>query len=351
MPKDNNLTENPIQVEANMTATLDETPKEKCKNPFLYELLYKQLWRKAKDIYGWAVAFSKSQKGSIDRLKKLIQQIEKDEIWSKLMESLAMEDDLLFNVFMPKEKYDILTHHPVNVAILSIKLGMAINKYSEDEIKQLGLAALVHDIGMAGILMSIMNKETDLSEKEKKAIENHPSIARSYLSQLGKEYEWLSVICYQEHERENGKGYPDGLAKDQIHVMAKIIGLMDTVDAMVHPRPWKKTHPPPDAIESLLSTQKDFFSPDLVKTFLREVSPFPPGSFVQLNSKEIGQVTGIVKKHPLRPDLIVHFDSSGVQLKKTKIIKLSVNPFLHIVGSLNTEELPSQNFNIMTNLQ
>jgi HD-GYP domain-containing protein (c-di-GMP phosphodiesterase class II) len=250
--QNNNLTEIQGQFEAYNSLILEEESKKRHRHPFLYELLYKQLWRKAKDIYGWAVTFNSNKKVSFDRLRKLVRQIEKDELLSKIMENLSMGDELLFNVFMPKEKYDILTHHSVNVTILSLKLGMAINQYSEKELRQLGLAALVHDIGMGSISMSIINKETNLSDKEKKAIERHPYIGKSYLSQLGEEYEWLSTICYQEHERENGQGYPEGLFEDQIHLMAKIIGLADTVDAMVHPRPWKKTQPPPDAIESIL---------------------------------------------------------------------------------------------------
>ena len=338
--QNDNLIERQNQLKAFNSFTLEE-PKCKNKHPLLYELLYKQLWQRAKDIYEWAVAFNTNKKVTFDKLKKLIRQTEKDELFPKIMENLTMRDDLLFNVFMPKERYDILTHHSVNVTILSLKLGMSINQYSEKEMRKLGLAALVHDIGMGGIPMSIINKESDLSDMEKNDIERHPSIGRSYLSQLGKGYEWLATICYQEHERENGQGYPDGLAKDQIDLMTKIIKLTDTVDAMVHPRPWKKTQSPPDAIESILGTQKDFFSTDLVKTLLREISPFPPGSYIQLNSKEIGQVIGIEKKYPLRPDIMIYFDSNMIQLKRPRIIKLSTNPFLQIRGSLNPEEFPS----------
>jgi HD-GYP domain-containing protein (c-di-GMP phosphodiesterase class II) len=347
--QNDNLSERQSRLEAFNSFTLDEESKSKHKHPFLYELYYKQLWEKAKDIYGWAVALNTSKKVTFGRLKKLIRQLEKDELISKIMENLSKGDDLLFNVFMPKEKYDILIHHSVNVTILSLKLGMAIKQYSEAELRQLGFAALVHDIGMGGVPVSIINKETDLSGEEKKAIERHPYIGRSYLSELGEEYNWLATICYQEHERENGQGYPEGLFEDQINLMAKIIGLADTVDAMVHPRPWKKTQSPPDAIESILGTQKDFFSPNLVKTLLREISPFPPGSYIQLNSKEIGQVIGIAKKYPLRPDILIYFDSNRIQLKRPKIIKLSTNPFLQIRGSFNFEEFDSMNSTLMSN--
>lgn len=313
------------------------------------ELLYHQLWHKAKEIYGWALAYSKHNTGSIDTLKGLIQNLERDPIWTKITDSLKNGDELIFNVFMPSPKYDILVNHPVNVSILSLKLGLAIKDFSEKELKRLGLAALVHDLGMGGILTSIMNKADNLSESEVRAIEKHPAVGKSYISQLGRDYEWLAELCYQEHERENGQGYPRGLSQDQIHPMAKIIGLMDTVDAMIHPRPWKKSLPPPDVIQTLLTTQKEYFSSELVKALIREVSPFPPGSFVRLNSKEIAQVFRVNKRYPLRPDIIVYYDSNGIPLSEPKIIQLETHPILHIGGSMEMHNIPCLNFNIKGN--
>ncbi|MGA1791017.1 MAG: HD-GYP domain-containing protein [bacterium] len=350
---------------SDLISTPGDSDSQACKKsnvrarPFFCDLLYHQLWQKARDIYGWAVeynqsetgAISKWEKGSADTLKRLIQNAESDGIWEKVIDSLKMGDQLLFNVFMPRVKYDLLTNHPVHVAILSMKLGMAIDGYPEKELKRLGLAALVHDLGMVGILLSIKDKDEDLSQDEIKAIERHPSIGRNYLSHLGKDYEWLARVCYQEHERENGQGYPEGLSKDQIHVMARIIGLMDTIDAMIHPRPWKNPLPPPEVIQTLLTTQKDFFAPHLVKSLIREVSPFPPGSFIRLNSKEIGQVIRVNKKHPLRPDIIIYYDSSGMPMKDPKIIQLQSHPILHISGAVDMDEIPSRALDIIGNWQ
>ena len=333
------LTDNLIHLKGRLKSQTEERAEKKDPQP-VWDELYHQLWQKAAQIYGWAVEKSKSETGAIDTLKELIQQIESDVLWSKIIESLRMGDELLFKVFMPREEYDILTNHPVHVTILSLKLGMGIKGYAKDKLRELGLAALVHDLGLAGIPMSIMEKDTSLTDDEKKAIKSHPAIGKSYLSQLGKNYEWLSTVCYQEHERENGQGYPEGLAKDQIHSMAKIVGLMDTVEAMIHPRPWKKTLSPPEAIRSLLTTQKDFFSRHLVKTLIREVSPFPPGSFVRLNSNEIGQVIRVNKRYPLRPDIIVYFDSNAFPLKESKNIQLETNPILYIKEAVETDKIP-----------
>ena len=227
------------------------------------------------------------------------------------------------------------------MTILSLKLGLGINGFSEDDLKELGLAALVHDIGLAGIPMSIMEKDTLFSDDERETIESHPSIGKSYLSQLGENYEWLSTVCYQEHEREMDRDILKGLAKDQINLMAKLVGLMDTVEAMIHPRRWKKTLPPPEAIQILLTTQKDFFARHLVKALIREVSPFPPGSFVRLNSNEIGQIIGINNRYPLRPNLIIYFDSNTIPLSEPKIIQLETNPILYITGAVETDTIPS----------
>ena len=339
MLTNSHLTDNLIHINGRLKSHTGEGSEKKGPQA-VWDELYHQLWQKAAQIYGWSVEHSKCETGAIDTLKQLIQEIESDVLWSKVIESLRMGDELLFKVFMPREEYDILTNHPVRVTILSLKLGMGIKGYPEDELRKLGLAALVHDLGLAGIPMSIMEKDTSLTDDEKKAIRSHPAIGKSYLSQLGKNYEWLSTVCYQEHERENGQGYPEGLAKGQIHLMAKIVGLMDTVEAMIHPRPWKKTLPPPEAIQSLLTTQRDFFSPHLVKALIREISPFPPGSFVRLNSNEIGQAIRVNKRYPLRPDITIYFDSKAIPLEEPKNIQLETNPILYIKGAVETDKIP-----------
>ncbi|MGA1794626.1 MAG: HD-GYP domain-containing protein [bacterium] len=347
MIEDTNPATGTAQIESQATPQFSGASSEGKRQPFFCDLFYQQLWQKAKDFYGWAVEYCAHKNESIDTLKGLVRDIENDGIWANLLESLSMGDDLLFNVFMPRDKYDILTHHPVNVTILSLKLGMGLNTFSKQDLKRLGLAALIHDLGMAEILMSIMNKDANLSVGEKRSIERHPSVTRSLVTQLGLDYEWLAMVVYQEHERENGQGYPEGLSGNGINLMAKVIGLMDTVDAMIHPRPWRRSIPPPDVIQALLTSQREFFASDLVKALIREVSPFPPGSYVRLNSKEIGQVIRVAKKHPLRPDMIIWFDSTGVRIREPKIVQLKSQPFLHIVGSVDTEELPSQTVKVM----
>jgi HD-GYP domain-containing protein (c-di-GMP phosphodiesterase class II) len=350
MLRSNHLPERSVKTDDQSLPQSQETTEaieESCR----HELLYQRLWRQAKRIYAWGVDFNLHKKGDIDTLKTLIQRIEKNSLWSNILKSLDTGDDLLISVFMPRKKFEILTHHPVNVTILSLKLGLSSNRYSATELKQLGIAALVHDLGMTSIPNAILNKESSLSKDEIKMIRKHPSVGKSILVQLGKEYQWLATICYQEHERENGKGYPEGLAKERIHEMAKIIGLTDTVDAMVNPRPWKKTQSAPYIIQSILSTQKDFFSPNLVKTFLREVSPFPPGSYIRLNSKEIGQVIGIAKDYPLRPKLTIYIDSNGLQLPEPKKIELKMCPLLHIIDTVDINELPPRILDMTDNLK
>ncbi|MGA1867617.1 MAG: HD-GYP domain-containing protein [bacterium] len=295
---------------------------------------YHQLWQKANDINQWATSEINNNNAPIQPLKTMIQQLENGEgafLWDTIIQSLKMEDSLILNVFMPRANYDMLTDHATNVAILSLRLGLSTELYSHGKLIQLGTAALVHDLGMAGIQKSILSQSANLSEEQTEEFMRHIPLGTKILSKLGEEYDWLTTICSQEHERENGQGFPAGLAQDQIHHMSKIIGLTDTLESMTHP-PWEMS--PMDAIQTLITTQKKLFSASLLKILLKELSPFPPGTYVRLNSKEIGQIIEISKGHPLRPSLKIIFDASGIPLKNPKIVHLKSKPLLYIVGSV-----------------
>ncbi|MGA1826331.1 MAG: HD-GYP domain-containing protein [bacterium] len=304
-------------------------------------LLYEQLRQKANDIFMWATSSIEDKNAPIQPLKELIQKLEGGgcaSFWNNIIKSLEMDDGLIFNVFGTRGKYDILTDHATNVAILSLKIGMATGIYSHNKLIQLGIAALVHDLGMAAVPKSILTKNDNLSEEQTKEFIKHIPIGTSVLSGLGEQYNWLATICHQEHERENGQGFPAGLEGDQINHMAKIIGLTDTLESMVHP-PWEMS--PIDAIQTIITTQKKLFSISLVKILLKELSPFPTGSYVRINSKEIGQIIGTSKNHPLRPIIKIIIDSSGIPLKEAKIVNLKSKPLLYIVGSATQSMLPN----------
>lgn len=234
--------------------------------------------------------------------------------------------------------------HAVNTTVLAIKLGMGLGYEKEDLIK-LGMAALLHDVGMWKISQDIILKEGPLAPPERAEMRRHVAYSQILLSALPPGYEWLRTIAEQTHERENGSGYPKGLKGDEIHEHAKIIGLIDAYEAMTHHRPYRTGgyRTSDDALKELIHVREtQGYSWDLVKTLVRQVTVFPPGSFVRLNSGEIAQVLEINPLAPLRPRVEVCFDAAKKRLKTPKVIDLDQDTLVYITASILPTELPKK---------
>ncbi len=234
---------------------------------------------------------------------------------------------------------DNLAAHSANVCIYSLMLGKGAN-YSHGQLIELGITALLHDIGMVFVPKEIVNKRGKLTTSEFKQIRKHPNYSYKILQTLGKEYLWIAKVVSQEQERENGQGYPNGLKGDEIHDYAKIIGIVDVYEALTHHRPQRRGHMPHDAVKLILGTQKDLFSDEVKRLLLTKLSCFPLGSYVKLNSKAICKVIEVYENSPLRPTVEILFDSQKRKLPNKKIIRLTEAPLLHITSTVYESDLP-----------
>ena len=234
---------------------------------------------------------------------------------------------------------DNLAAHSANVCIYSLMLGKGAN-YSHGQLIELGITALLHDIGMVFVPKEILNKRGKLTTSEFKQIRKHPDYSYKILQTLGKKYLWIANVVSQEQERENGQGYPNGLKGDEIHDYAKIIGIVDVYEALTHHRPQRRGHMPHDAVKLILGTQKNLFSDEVKRLLLTKLSCFPLGSYVKLNSKAICKVIEVYEDSPLRPTVEILFDSQKRKLQNKKIIRLTEAPLLHITSTVYESDLP-----------
>jgi HD-GYP domain-containing protein (c-di-GMP phosphodiesterase class II) len=145
-------------------------------------------------------------------------------------------------------------------------------------------------------------------------------------------------VAYQHHERENGQGYPQGLRGNEINELAKIIGLLDSYEAMTHSRPYRKALGPSFSAKELLKTKHAAYSPNVIKAFLREISLYPVGSYVRLNNRAVAEVVETNQNHPLRPTVRILFDGEGNEVVDDVVIRLEHNPLFFIVEGLAKEE-------------
>ncbi len=260
------------------------------------------------------------------------------ELIKNIVSKYRLIDMLCFEAFNRKSIPNKLISNSVNVSVYSLKVGKGL-EYDKDKLVELGISALLHEVGMIKISSDLINKESKFSEQEYEVIKRHPVYGYEILNNLEEEYRWIAKVILQEHEKEDGSGYPYGLSGNEIHEYAKIIGLTDIYDALTQPRPQRKRFFPYDAIKEIIEYRKGAFSPVIIKVLLRELSIFPVMSYVKLNSNEIGRVIETDKEHILRPKIEIIYDSLGRKIKGEKIISLKENPFLYITGSLWEDEL------------
>ncbi len=128
--------------------------------------------------------------------------------------------------------------HSVNVCVLGIALAQKLG-LSVHELNQLGTGLLLHDIGKSEIPLDVLRKQTPLTAEEWEIIRNHPVRGVEILEGTGEVDEVCRVVVLQHHEKCTGRGYPHGLAADEIHYFAKIAAIADVFDALSTDRPYK----------------------------------------------------------------------------------------------------------------
>ncbi len=156
--------------------------------------------------------------------------------------------------------------HSERVRYLSLELGKFIG-LDNRELEVLEHAAVLHDIGKIGIASAVLHKEGTLTVDEYGAIKTHPLIGDQILGPINT-LEGVRTTIIQHHERYDGKGYPHGVSGEEISFMARIMAIIDTFDAMVTDRPYRKAFSLSKAKEEIKQGSGSQFDPEIVNAFL-----------------------------------------------------------------------------------
>lgn len=228
---------------------------------------------------------------------------------------------------------DYLVDNALHVAVLSVKIGAGL-RYTQEELQQVALAGLLHDVGMWSLPNAVTDKAGTLTTDEMVAVRSHPERGRRMLAGLGGVYVWVSSISAQEHERWDGSGYPCRLKGTQIAEQAQIVGLADVFDALVTPRPYKKPIAPHQALRELLVHGKQAFSLRVLKSLGDQITLYPVGTPVRLNTGAIGRVVKVNPRYPLRPTIEIPGDGRTGNKEREGELDLSMTASVHIVEVL-----------------
>ena len=210
---------------------------------------------------------------------------------------------------MIKNKDLYTVEHSLNVALLSLAIGRQQGLQSGD-LEQLGICAMLHDVGKVKIPDEILNKEGSLDDKEYEVMKLHTVHGKKLL--MGKQGlpEAAIDIAMSHHEQLDGNGYPQGLAKGQIPYLVRLVAIADAYDAMTSGRVYCDAKPPAEALKLMLENKDTHFDPELLNVLIDCLGVYPAGSIARLNTGEIGFLLPGDEMAKLKPRMLVALDKN-----------------------------------------
>jgi len=210
--------------------------------------------------------------------------------------------------------------HSLNVAALSIVLGKTLNM-STRELEDLGVCAMLHDVGKTSLPIELLQKEGEFTEEEHEMMKSHCRAGRDILVSTKSVMSGAADVAHTHHERPDGKGYPRGLTVEKIPKYSKMVAIAEAYDVITTKQSYRDALSPSEALQELYKNRGTQFDEDLVVRFIDAVGIFPPGSIVEMVNGEIGIVLSNTKDK-LRPKIILILDANK-EAAEQSVIDLS----------------------------
>ncbi|MEW6095032.1 MAG: HD-GYP domain-containing protein [bacterium] len=272
------------------------------------------------------------------RIGKAIEEEPLKKVIKQMAEEIISNQDAMLNLIKIKSHDEYTFAHSTNVCTLAILLGVR-REFKKAEIEEIALGGILHDIGKVKISEEILLKPTKLTIKEYEEVKKHPIYGYEILNENSKLSQLTKLIAYQHHERMQGKGYPQGLSIDEVHPAVRLIALVNLYDSLTTDKPYRSKFLPHDAMRIIISQSGSNFSVEDVKKFVDDMSIYPVGSFVRLNTGEIGVVTKINRHAVIRPYVKILLNAKKDILYKPFEINLFKDKDRFIVNCVGEEVL------------
>lgn len=241
-----------------------------------------------------------------------------------IVEYLIENKDINSTYLIELKTFDNYTYvHCLNTCVLALFFGIKMD-YSRPMLIDLGVGALLHDIGKTKVPLKVLNKNGRLTDMEYDIIKKHPEFGYEIIKNVDYLNERGKKIVLEHHERIDGRGYPFGLKGDEISKFSKIACISDVYDAIVSDRVYRKGFKANDAYEFILGGSGTFFDYDLVSLFRNNFSVYPLGACVRLSNGYEGFVVGHNKGFPDKPIVRILYDENGNPITPREISLIEV---------------------------
>ncbi len=226
--------------------------------------------------------------------------------------------------------------HAVNVGVLSLLLGRALD-LKEEDLLELGVGALLHDVGKLDLPGPARHADADMAPADAALYRSHVALGVTRAQKMGLSKGAMLVLA-MHHERADGAGFPRRLPGEQMTLPARIVALVNRYDGLCNPHWPSRAITPHEAVARLFAREKDAYEPSLLASFVRLVGVFPPGSMVQLSDDRFAMVVSVNPHRPLKPRLLIH-DAKRPSADGL-LTDLERAPGLSIVRSLPPKAMP-----------
>lgn len=174
-----------------------------------------------------------------------------------------------------------VAHHAINCALLAVRLGQSYGlKYTETE--QLVCSALTMNIASASLQDSMASQQAKPSTAQQQILHAHTLLGSALLREAGVEDNLWHTIVLLHHEKKNGRGYPFGLAREDVEPLAHLLHMLDIVTAKLMPRTYRPRIKPQQALGELYAGKMGQIDAELIAHLVKIIGIYPPGSFVEL---------------------------------------------------------------------
>ena len=245
------------------------------------------------------------------------------QVVTKCVDEVLENTDAMLLLTQLKIQDEYTAQHSMNVCVLAILLGREL-KLTVNELNDLGLCGLLHDIGKMKVPLEVLNKPGKLDADELAMMRNHTVLGRNVLMAARNLYPGAVDVAYMHHEKVEGGGYPRGVDSAALSVFTKIVTVVDTYDAITSDRVYQKGQSHIKALGILVSGMNKQFEGNFVTQFINCVGFYPQGNLVELNTGEVALVVEQNKAERLKPKLLLLLDHNKQPIDR-RILDLAAN--------------------------
>ncbi|UCH81032.1 MAG: HD-GYP domain-containing protein [Nitrospiraceae bacterium] len=234
--------------------------------------------------------------------------VEKDV--DSITESVFRNEDALMGLGRLRKINEYTYSHSMSVCVLMVSFTKHLG-FEESLIREIGIGAILHDVGTSRIPADILKKKSTLTDEEYEMIKKHVQYGREIMEQTAGMSDISIITAYEHHERLDGSGYPNNLKGDEISILGQAMGIVDVYDALTTKRSYRGRTQPTEALRMIYGWGGTRFNFSLVQEFIRCIGIYPVGTLVSLESGLLGVVINHGEEDMLKPVVRIIYNTKN----------------------------------------